>query len=82
MSNKRIVKVSKDLFLKLLDVHSMTFADLENDWKNIDFKSKGLGSAVMQYNEFSACVWIGVNNVSIMINKEEIRSFKLFMLNH
>ena len=29
--------------------------------------------------EVYATVWIGVNNVSLMVNKEEIRSFRFLL---
>lgn len=49
--------------------------------KNI-FEGKDAGSAVLfcsQNMDVYATIWIGVNNVSMMINKEEIKSFKFLI---
>jgi hypothetical protein len=44
------------------------------------FKTLEQGSAVLKFGiSYHACIWIGRNNVSIMISKEEINSF-LFLL--
>ena len=37
------------------------------------------GSAVMLFDDFAVAVWIGKNNVSLMISKEEINSIKALM---
>jgi len=40
------------------------------------FKKVSLGSAVLWFGaEYYACIWIGRNNVSLMLNKEEINGF-------
>lgn len=46
------------------------------------FEGKEHGSAVMFCAGPSgvyATVWLGVNNVSLMVNKEEIKSFKFLI---
>ena len=44
------------------------------------FKKLDVGSAVLWFEEdYYACIWIGRNKVSLMLNKEEINSF-VFLL--
>ena len=76
MSDKRIVQVSKDLFKKFTDIedHMISFDDLEGQWNATELRGKEMGSAVMVSDEFAAACWIGKNNVSLMISKEEINS--------
>lgn len=64
----------------LLNKTTMTFDEVKLQFKTNVFDSKEMGSAVMILNgEFYATIWIGVNNVSLMINKEEIKSFKFLI---
>jgi len=81
MSDKRIVQVSKDLFKKFTDIedHMIPFDELESQWNAAEFQAKEMGSAVMVCDEFAAPCWIGKNNVSLMISKEEINSIKYLM---
>ena len=81
MSDKRIVQVSKDLFKKFTDIedHMISFDDLEGQWNATELRGKEMGSAVMVSDEFAAACWIGKNNVSLMISKEEINSIKYLM---
>lgn len=82
MDDRRKVFVSKDLFLKILDVNIMTYEDLRLKYQCESFEHRDHGSAVIiceGQEEVFATVWIGVNNVSLMINKEEIKSFKFLI---
>jgi hypothetical protein len=38
-----------------------------------------IGSAVMLFDNFAVTVWVGKNNVSLMVSKEEINSIKSLM---
>jgi len=57
----------------------LTFEALKTDWNTSDFESKETGSAIMCFDEFAVAVWIGKNNVSLMISKEEINSIRFLM---
>jgi len=64
----------------------LTFAAIEEKFGaglTKKFKEAKPGSAVIQFEAnqqlLSVTVWIGVNNVSLMISKEEIRDF-LFLI--
>ncbi len=79
MSERRKIRVSKELFLELVDSGSVTLEDLRGKFKCNGFEDKEHGSAVILCGEVYATVWIGVNNVSLMVNKEEIKSFRFLM---
>ncbi len=81
MNDERKITVSKELFSMFLDKNSFTFDELKNQWKNDSFESKDQGSAVIVCGELYVSIWIGVNNVSLMIGKEEIKSFKFLLAN-
>lgn len=77
MSDRRKVNVPQKLFLEIVDKGSLT---LEEVRAHTDaFEEREHGSAVMITGEVYATVWIGVNNVSLMVNKEEIKSFRFLM---
>ena len=46
----------------------ITFEDLNEVWKVEKFVKMEIGSAVVQFGEFSLTVWVGKNNVSLMVN--------------
>ena len=53
---------------------------MKDNWKNETFLQNNAenGSAVIVADEKQAlyyCIWIGVNKVSLMLSKEEIKSF-------
>ena len=82
IGDRRKVLVNKDIFLKILELNIITYEDLMTKYNCESFGHRDTGSAVMicegQEGVF-ATVWIGVNNVSLMINKEEIKSFKFLI---
>ena len=66
--------------------YQLTFAAIEEQYGASlakRFKDSKPGSAVLQFEAgqqlLSVTAWIGVNNVSMMINKEEITAF-LFLI--
>ena len=80
LNDKRKVLVSKEQFIKLLEVSNFTFDELKTELKTDAFEKLDKGSAIMIFDKLAACIWIGVNNVSLMINKEETKSLK-FLIN-
>jgi hypothetical protein len=76
LSTKRIIKVTKALFRKFTEIndHMLTFEALKSDWNCTEFADKPIGSAIICFDDFAVTVWIGKNNVSLMISKEEINS--------
>lgn len=54
----------------------LTFDCLKDELKITKFEVMDIGSAIMIFDEFSVTVWVGKNNVSLMISKEEINSIK------
>lgn len=81
MSDKRKIHVDPSLYKRFTEIHDhmLTFEALKTDWKMPEFESKEVGSAVMCFDEFAVAVWIGKNNVSLMISKEEINSIRFLM---
>ncbi|TNV84770.1 hypothetical protein FGO68_gene17463 [Halteria grandinella] len=82
MDNSRKITVAKEVFLKFLEVPLITYEDLKSKYQCSEFEGKEHGSAVMFCAGPSgvyATVWMGVNNVSLMVNKEEIKSFKFLI---
>ena len=59
----------------------ITFEDLNEVWKAEKFAKMDIGSAVVQFGEFSLTIWVGKNNVSLMVNKEEITAMEALMKN-
>ena len=82
MGPKRIVSVSQDLYLAFLAAndHQINFETLRTTWSTTGFE-KDIGSAIMCFNGFAVTVWIGKNNVSLMISKEETRSIQFLLEN-
>ena len=58
----------------------LTFDELRTDYGLTEFETKEIGSAIMTFEDFAVTIWIGRNNVSLMIGKEEINSI-LSLLN-
>lgn len=81
MDDRRKITISRDLFLKLLELSSITYEDLKTKYSCTAFEGKQTGSAVIfcEGMDVYATVWTGVNNVSLMLNKEEIKSFKFLL---
>lgn len=81
MNDKRKIHVKPDLYRKFTEIHDymLTFEALRSEWNITDFESKEPGSAIMCFEEFAVAVWIGKNNVSLMISKEEINSIRFLM---
>ena len=52
--------------------NQVTFDDLRDIWKIEAFEPKPIGSGVVTFEGFAVTVWIGKNNVSLMVSKEEI----------
>ncbi len=48
----------------------LNFEILLNDW-NLDLSQMETGSAVATFDGFACPIWIGKNNVSLMVSKEE-----------
>lgn len=80
MKEERKFNVSKLLFAEFLDKFNFTFEELRALNDN-QFEGKEPGSAVMITGELFVTIWIGINNVTLMIGKEEIKSFKFLMIN-
>lgn len=62
----------------------LTFKQIDELFPSANFQEMQKGSAVIRFPSASgemlaATVWIGVNNVSMMLNKEEINNF-VFLL--
>lgn len=84
MNKNRIIDVSVGLYDAFCEKHDhmLTFQELAEIHKCTEFESKTIGSAVMRFGEgyeFAVTVWIGKNNVSLMISKEEITKLKSSM---
>lgn len=82
MDDSRKITVAKEVFLKFLELPLITYEDLKSKYQCSEFEGKEHGSAVMFCAGPSgvyATVWMGVNNVSLMVNKEEIKSFKFLI---
>lgn len=77
-SDKRMVKVSRETFLELLEVydHMLNFEKLKDIYKQDAFEKKEMGSIIILCEEFAVTAWVGRNNVNLMISKEEINSIK------
>jgi len=84
MSLKRVIKVPRELFNSFIDTNDnqISFEKLSSEWNIKEFEEKDLGSAVMCFDDFAVTVWIGKNNVSLMVSKEEINSIKFLMKNY
>ena len=79
MNDDRKVHVTKEIFLGLLEVSAMKYDEIRTKFNTTVFDGKEHGSYVMIYQDVYATIWIGVNNVNLMINKEEIKSFKFLI---
>jgi hypothetical protein len=85
----RQYRVTTEFFLELTSKkdYQLSFVQIEEKFGQAlasKFKSQKLGSAVLQFQTakqqlLSVTGWIGVNNVSLMLNKEEITSY-LFLI--
>jgi hypothetical protein len=80
MSDQRKIAVPPALYKRFTEIndHMLTFEALKTDWQ-MSFEGMKEGSAVMCWDEFAVAVWIGKNNVSLMISKEEINSIRFLM---
>eukprot|EP00347_Sterkiella_histriomuscorum_P014872 403359204 len=82
MSDDRKIPVSKLLFAQFLDKFNFTQDELAKMGHAEQFAGRDQGSAVMVCGgDLYVTIWIGVNNVSLMIGKEEIKSFKFLLIN-
>jgi hypothetical protein len=81
MSDKRKINVPRELYIKLTEIHDhmLTLEALKTDWKMDVFSNMKIGSAIICFEEFAVAVWIGKNNMSLMISKEEINSIRSLM---
>ena len=79
MSEERKIHVSREVFISILEKPILNYDELKTLHHSTVFEGKDRGSAVMIYEQHCATIWIGVNKVSLMINKEEIKSFKFLM---
>ena len=77
MNDNRKVAASKEVVEYLLEKgdHTETFETLRDKY-SLDITAKEKGSAIMYWSDLLFCIWIGVNNVSLMLSKEEVKSFK------
>ena len=52
ISNKRIINVELDLFLKFTEIHDhmLTFEALKTEWKTTEFENKEIGSAILKFD--------------------------------
>mmetsp|Transcript_17005 Transcript_17005/g.26228 ORF Transcript_17005/g.26228 Transcript_17005/m.26228 type:complete len:91 (-) Transcript_17005:13-285(-) len=82
-SSPRVVRVSKELFLRFTKDSLLTFETIAKEYGLKAFEEMKMGSAIMVFGEgqgeFAVTVWVGKNNVSLMINKEEIHSFEALL---
>lgn len=80
MGPKRIIKASTELYLAFVDTsdHQINFEKLREEWQTKEFE-KEIGSAIMCFESFAVTVWIGKNNVSLMISKEEMKSIQFLL---
>ena len=74
MDDRRVIEISQELFMHFTKVgdHSINFDELRANWNATSFETKGIGSAIVIFEGFAVPVWIGKNNVSLMVSKEEI----------
>jgi hypothetical protein len=81
MDERRKIAVPKELFLAFLNIGQLTYEELKAKYINESFSCKAHGSAVVfcEGTDVYATVWIGVNSVALMVNKEEIKSFKFLI---
>lgn len=82
MDDSRKITIGKANFLLFLDKNILTYDEIKQLIGTNVFEGKESGSAVLfcaEQMEAFATIWIGVNNVSMMINKEEIKSFKFLL---
>ena len=88
MDGRRIIEVPTELFEKLTVATSKTLnfdtiAAQFSDTIANKFKSIAMGSAVLKFSNMNCLeanfvtIWIGRNNVLLMIGKEEIKSLTL-----
>lgn len=59
----------------------LTFEELAKIWNLERFTHMPIGSAVLCFDGFAATIWVGKNNVSLMISKEEILAMQSLMNN-
>ena len=85
LDQRRIVRVQTAFFTKLAETSDkkLTFEQITNEFSDTlsqKFKSLTVGSAIIQFSNpgqmepNSVTIWIGRNNVMLMIGKEEIKS--------
>lgn len=74
MNEERKIRVTKEVFRAIIEAGQILHENVKKLTSAYDGKEPG--SAVMIFEDAYATVWIGVNKVSMMINKEEIKSFK------
>jgi hypothetical protein len=81
MSDKRKIVVPTEMYVKMTEIHDhmLTLEALKTDWGFDQFSTMEAGSAVMIFEDFAVAIWIGKNNVSLMISKEEINSIRALM---
>jgi len=77
-TSQRLVGVSRELLAALLEGdHSVTYDVLGEKFNCSQFKLMKKGSAILKYSEDCwVCCWLGVNNLSLMIGKEEINTMR------
>ena len=75
MNKNRIFEATKELFINFTEIHDhmLTFQELKDKDYNM-FENIELGSAIMKFGKFAVTIWIGKNNVSLMVSKEEVQS--------
>merc|ERR1712224_639867 len=81
MDERRVVKVKREVFLafKNAEDHMLTFEELATKWNLERFGHMPIGSAVLVFDDFAATIWVGKNNTSLMISKEEILAMQSLM---
>lgn len=81
LSDKRKIVVPKQMYVKMTEIHDhmLTLEALKTDWGFDKFSTMEAGSAVMIFEDFAVAIWVGKNNVSLMISKEEINSIRALM---
>lgn len=81
MNDKRKVTLTTSVFFKFLELGSITYEDLKTKFETPDFENKEHGSVIVfcELTGIYATMWIGVNNVSLMVGREEIKSFKFLI---
>ena len=75
LDRSRIISGTFDLFVDFSKEKDMALNFEQLNQKGFpEFQTKKIGSAILEFGQFHATIWIGKGNVSLMVSKEEIHS--------